>query len=84
MIIIINTTHGGQAFVLLDTSIPSIAPFYSFYFSIAPFYSFSYIYIYIYVYLYIYKKLSPKWKKFHEQKVFFFFDFTYCVKISVR
>ena len=28
-------------------------------------------------------KLSPKWKKFQEQKVFFS-DFTYCVKISVR
>ena len=27
----------------------------------------TYIYIYIYIYLYIYKKLSPKWKKFHEQ-----------------
>ena len=28
--------------------------------------------IYIYIYLYIYKKLSPKWKKFHKQKVFCF------------
>ena len=35
--------------------------------------------IYIYIYLYIYKKLSPKWKNFQEQKVFFFY-FTYCVK----
>ena len=33
--------------------------------------------------MYIYIKLSPNWKKFHEQKVFFF-DFTYCVQISVR
>ena len=41
-------------------------------------------YIYIYIYLYIYKKLSPKWKNFQEKKVFFFFDFTYYVKISVR
>ena len=24
------------------------------------------------IYLYIYKKLSPKWKNFHKQKVFFF------------
>ena len=39
-----------------------------------------FIYINTYIYLYIYKKLSPKWKNFHEQKVFFF-DFTYCVKI---
>ena len=36
-----------------------------------------------YIYIYISRKLSPKWKNFHEQKVFFF-DFTYCVKISVR
>ena len=34
---------------------------------------FFYIYIlYIYIYLYIYKKLSPKWKNCHEQKVFLF------------
>ena len=44
---------------------------------------FFFIYIYLYIYLYIYKKLSPKWKKFQEQKCFVF-DFTYCVKISVR
>ena len=43
---------------------------------------FFFIYIYIYIYLYIYKKLSPKWKIFHEQQVFYF-RFTYCVKISV-
>ena len=35
-----------------------------------------------YIFVYIYKKLSPKWKKIHEQKVFFFV-FTYCEKISV-
>ena len=29
-------------------------------------------YIHIYIYLYIYKKLSHKWKNFHEQKVFLF------------
>ena len=33
---------------------------------------FFYIYMYIYIYLYTYKKLSPKWKNFQEQKVFFF------------
>ena len=36
------------------------------------FYFYSFIYMYIYIYLYIYKKLSPKWKKFQEQQVFFF------------
>ena len=48
------------------------------------FFIYIYIYLCIYIYLYIYKKLSPKWKNVHEQKVFFFFDLTYCVKISVR
>ena len=38
--------------------------------------------MYIYIFVYI-KKLSPKWKNVQEQKVFYF-DFTYCVKISVR
>ena len=33
---------------------------------------FLYIYIYIYKYLYIDKKLSPKWKNCHKQKVFLF------------
>ena len=40
--------------------------------------------MFIYTFVYIYKKLSPKWKNFHEQKEFFCCDFTYCVKISVR
>ena len=39
--------------------------------------------IYTNIYICIYKKLSPKWKNFQEQSVFFF-DFTYRVKISVR
>ena len=41
------------------------------------------LFIYIYIFIYIYEKLSLKWKNFQEQ-VFFFFDFTSCVKISVR
>ena len=46
------------------------------------FYSFIYIYMYIYIYLYIYKKLSPKWKNFHEQKVFLFRFYILCENFS--
>ena len=41
-----------------------------------------FLYIYIYIYLYIYIKLSPKWKKFHEQKVFFFRFYILCENFS--
>ena len=37
--------------------------------------------IYIYICIYIYK-LSPKWKKFHEQKVFFFRFYILCENFS--
>ena len=43
---------------------------------------YTYIYIYIYIYLYIYKKLSPNWKKFYEQKVFFFRFYILCENFS--
>ena len=32
--------------------------------------------------MYIYKKLSPKWKKFHEQKVFCFRFYILCENFS--
>ena len=38
--------------------------------------------MYIYIYLYIYKKLSPKWKNFHEQKVFLFRFYILCENFS--
>ena len=34
--------------------------------------------MYIYIFVYIYKKLSPKWKIFHEQQVFFFRFYILC------
>ena len=46
------------------------------------FYSFIYIYVYLYIYLYIYKKLSPKWKTFHEQKAFLFRFYILCENFS--
>ena len=36
----------------------------------------------IYTYLYIYKKLSPKWKNCHEQKVFLFRFYILCENFS--
>ena len=41
-----------------------------------------YICIYLYIYFYIYKKLSPKWKNFHEQKVFLFQFYMLCENFS--
>ena len=41
-----------------------------------------YIYIYLYIFVYIYKKLSPKWKNFHEQKVFLFRFYILCENFS--
>ena len=38
--------------------------------------------MYIYIYLYVYKKLSPKWKKFKEQKVFLFQFYILCENFS--
>ena len=38
--------------------------------------------IYIYIYLYIHKKLSPKWKNFQEQKVFYFRFYILCENFS--
>ena len=43
-----------------------------------------YIYIYVYIYLYIYIKNKALKGKIFKNKKCFFFDFTYCVKISVR
>ena len=43
---------------------------------------FFYMYIFIYIYLYIYKKLSPKWKNCHEQKVFLFRFYILCENFS--
>ena len=43
---------------------------------------FFYIYIYKYIFVYIYKKLSPKWKNFHEQKVFLFRFYILCENFS--
>ena len=40
-----------------------------------------FIYIYIYIFIYIYK-LSPKWKNFHEQKVFLFRFYILCENFS--
>ena len=36
------------------------------------------LFFYIHIFEYIYKKLSPKWKKFQEQKVFFCRFYTLC------
>ena len=41
-----------------------------------------FLYIYIYIYLYIYNKLSPKWKKIQEQKVFLFRFYILCDNFS--
>ena len=38
--------------------------------------------LFIYIYLYIYKKLSPKWKNFHKQKVFLFLFYICSVNFS--
>ena len=43
---------------------------------------FIYIYIFIFVYIYIYIKLSPKWKIFHQQKVFLFRFYILCENFS--
>ena len=40
------------------------------------------IYICIFIYICIYKKLSPKWKKFQEQKVFVFLFYILCENFS--
>ena len=36
----------------------------------------------IYIYLYVYIELSPKWKNFHEHKVFFFRFYILCENFS--
>ena len=41
-----------------------------------------YIYKYLHIFVYIYKKLSPKWKNCHEQKVFLFLFYILCEKFS--
>ena len=41
-----------------------------------------YIYKYLYIFVYIYKKLSPKWKNCHEQKVFLFQFYILCENFS--
>ena len=43
---------------------------------------FFFIHIYNYIYLYIYEKVSPKWKKFHEQNVFCFRFYILCENFS--
>ena len=45
-------------------------------------YIYIYIHIYTRIYTYIYIKLSLKWKKFHEQKVFIFLFHIFCENFS--